>query len=116
MPVRLLDTSPRWLRLTLGCSSGVLVVTGVGFFFGQLTQFDITPFTLLLHLTLALAVSSWILNLRIRISPDRKPLVAIGVAVDWLLSDGRGQRHHAGSWGYADGYCWRLRDLYSIPS
>jgi len=58
-----------------------LVVTGIGFFFGQLTQFDITPFTLLLHLALALAVSSWILNLRIRISPDRKPLVAIGVAV-----------------------------------
>jgi hypothetical protein len=56
-------------------------VTGVGFFFGQLTQFDITPFTLLLHLTLALAVSSWTLNLRIRISPDRKPLVAIGVAL-----------------------------------
>ena len=77
----LLDTTPRWLRLTLGCSSGVLVVTGVGFFFGQLTQFDITPFTLLLHLTLALAVSSWILNFRIRISPDRKPLVAIGVAL-----------------------------------
>ena len=81
MPVRLLDTTPRWLRLTLGCSSGVLVVTGIGFFFGQLTQFDITPFTLLLHLTLALAVSSWILNLRVRISPDRKPLLAIGVAV-----------------------------------
>ena len=79
--MRLLDTTPRWLRLTLGCSSGVLVVTGVGFFFGQLTQFDITPFTLLLHLTLALAVSSWILNFRIRISPDRKPLVAIGVAL-----------------------------------
>src|SRR5256885_6053388 len=37
-------------------------------------------------------------------------------AVDLLLSDGRGQRHHAGSWGYPDGYCWRLRDLYSIPS
>ena len=79
--MRLLDTTPRWLRLTLGCSSGVLVVMGIGFFFGQLTQFDITPFTLLLHLTLALAVSSWILNLRIRISPDRKPLLAIGVAV-----------------------------------
>src|SRR5437660_10171038 len=80
MPVRLLDTTPRWLRLTLGCSSGVLVVMGIGFFFGQLTQFDITPFTLLLHLALALAVSSWFLNLRIRISPDRKPLVALGVA------------------------------------
>src|SRR5437773_1571913 len=47
MPVRLLDTTPRWLRLTLGCSSAVLVVTGIGLFFGQLTQFDITPFTLL---------------------------------------------------------------------
>src|SRR6266700_2947771 len=81
MPVRLLDTTPRWLRLTLGCSSAVLVVTGIGFFFGQLTQFDTTPFTLLLHLTLALAVSSWILNLRVRTSPDRKPLLAIGVAV-----------------------------------
>jgi len=79
--VRLLDTTPRWLRLTLGCSSGLLVVTGIGFFFAQLVLFDITPFTLLLHLALALAVSSWILNLRIRISPDRKPLLAIGVAV-----------------------------------
>jgi hypothetical protein len=56
-------------------------VTGIGFFFGQLALFDITPFTLLLHLVLALAVSSWILNLRIRINPDRKPLLAIGVAV-----------------------------------
>ena len=81
MSVRLLDTTPRWLRLTLGCSSGLLVVTGIGFFFAQLVLFDITPFTLLLHLALALAVSSWILNLRIRINPDRKPLLAIGVAL-----------------------------------
>jgi hypothetical protein len=56
-------------------------VAGIGFFFGQLTLFDITPFTLLLHLVLALAVSAMILNLRIKISPDRKPLLAIGVAV-----------------------------------
>src|SRR3989441_10514756 len=81
MSVRLLDTAPRWLSLTLGCSSGVLAITGIGFFFGQLVLFDITPFTLLLHLVLALAVSSWILNLRIRINPDRKPLLAIGAAV-----------------------------------
>ena len=79
--MRLLDTTPRWLSLTLGCSSGVLVVTGIGFFFGQLVLFDVTPFTLLLHLLLALAVSSWILSLRIRINPDRKPLLAIGVAL-----------------------------------
>jgi len=57
------------------------LVAGIGFFFGQLTPFDITPFTLLLHLVLALAVSTWILNLRVRISPDRKPLLAIGVAI-----------------------------------
>lgn len=81
MSVRLLDTTPRWLSLTLGCSAGVLAITGIGFFFGELVPFDITPFTLLLHLSLALAVSAWILNLRIRINPDRKPLLAIGVAV-----------------------------------
>src|SRR5438132_12050101 len=88
MPVRLLDTTPRWLRLTLGCSSGVLVVMGIGFFFGQLIQFDTTPFTLLLHLALALAVCSCILNVRLRLSPDRKPLVSIGFAavVDSICS------------------------------
>jgi hypothetical protein len=81
MSMGLLDTSPRWLSLSLGCSAGVLVVAGVGFFFGQLTLFDITPFTLLLHLVLALAVSALILNLRIKMNPDRKSLLAIGVAV-----------------------------------
>jgi hypothetical protein len=81
MSARLLDTSPRWLSLTLGCSAGVLVVAGIGFLFGQLTLFDITPYTLLLHLVLSLAVSASILNLRISIKPERKPLLAIGVAV-----------------------------------
>ena len=81
MSVRLLDTSPRWLSLTLGCSAGVLVVAGLGVIFGQLALFDITPYTLLLHLVLSLAVSSSILNLRVNIKPERKPLVAIGIAV-----------------------------------
>jgi len=81
LSIRLLDTNPRWLSLTLGCSAGALAVTGIGFIFGQLVPFDVTPFMLLLHLLLALAVSSWILNLRVRINPDRKPLLAIGVAV-----------------------------------
>ena len=81
LSIRLLDTNPRWLSLTLGCSAGALAVTGIGFIFGQLAPFDVTPFTLLLHLLLALAVSSSILNLRVRINPDRKPLLAIGVAV-----------------------------------
>jgi hypothetical protein len=69
------------LSLTLGCSAGVLVVAGIGVFFGQLALFDITPYTLLLHLVLSLAVSSSILNLRINIKPERKPLLSIGVAV-----------------------------------
>ena len=81
MSVRLLDTSPRWLGLTLGCSAGVLVVVGIGFLFGQLTLFDITPYTLLLHLVISLAVSASILSLRINIKPERKPLLAIGIAV-----------------------------------
>jgi hypothetical protein len=81
MSVRLLDTSPRWLSLTLGCSAGVLVIAGIGFLLGQLTLFDITPYTLLLHLVLSLAVSSSILNIRINIKPERKPLLAIGLAV-----------------------------------
>ncbi len=79
--MRLLDTSPRWLSLTLGCSATVLVVAGIGFVFGLLTPFDITPYALLLHLVLSLAVSSSILNLRVNIKPERKPLLAIGVAV-----------------------------------
>lgn len=69
------------MSLTLGCSASVLVVAGIGFVFGQLALFDITPYTLLLHLVLSLAVSSAILNLRVNIKPERKPLVAIGVAV-----------------------------------
>ena len=81
MSARLLDTSPRWMSLTLGCSASVLVVAGIGFVFGQLALFDITPYTLLLHLLLSLTVSSAILNLRVNIKPERKPLVAIGVAV-----------------------------------
>jgi hypothetical protein len=81
MSARLLDTSPRWLSVTLGCSAGVLVVAGIGFFFGQLTLFDITPYTLLLHLVLSLAVSSSILNLRISVKREWKPLLAVGVAV-----------------------------------
>jgi len=81
MSARLLDTSPRWLSVTLSCSAGVLVVAGIGFFFGQLTLFDITPYTLLLHLVLSLAVSSSILNLRISVKPEWKPLLAVGVAV-----------------------------------
>ena len=40
-----------------------------------------TPFTLLLHFVSALAVSSWVLSLRVKIAPERKPVLAVGVAV-----------------------------------
>lgn len=81
MSVRLLDTTPRWLSLTLVCSSCAIAVAGVGIFFGQIGLFVITPFTLLIHLVLGAAVSSWVLNLRIKIDPKRKPLLAVGIAV-----------------------------------
>lgn len=47
----------------------------------QLAQFNITPFTLLLHFTLASSLSAWILNLRIKIPREQKPLLAIAIVV-----------------------------------
>lgn len=41
----------------------------------------IGPFTLLLHLVWAIAVSAWVLNLRLKLTPDKKALAAIGTAV-----------------------------------
>src|SRR5207249_9699272 len=35
----------------------------------------------LLHFAAAISLSAWILNLRIQMTPDRKPLFAIGIAV-----------------------------------
>ncbi len=76
-----LDTSPRWLSLTLVFSASALAASGIGFLFLPLAQFSITPFTLFLHLIWAISISSSILNLRIKISPEKKPLLAIGTVV-----------------------------------
>jgi hypothetical protein len=79
--IQLLDTTPKWLGLTFACSACTLVVIGVGVLINQLIQVNITPFSLLLHFALAVSVSAWTLNLRIKMSPERKPLLAIGIVV-----------------------------------
>ncbi len=77
----LLDTNPRWLSLTLTSSATALAVTGLGVFFSLADLSAIRPFTLLLHLVWAIAVAAWVLNLRTKLTPDKKALAAIGVAV-----------------------------------
>jgi hypothetical protein len=77
----LLDTSPAWLSLTLSSSAGALAITGIGVFFGFTDLSVIDPFTLLLHLVWAIALSAWVLNLRLKLAPDKKALAAIGAAV-----------------------------------
>ena len=78
---RLLDTTPKWLGLTLASSACALVAIGVGILLGQFSGLSVTPFTLLLHFVTALALSSWVLSVRVKISPERKPVLAVGVAV-----------------------------------
>ncbi len=81
MKMQLLDTSPRWLRLTFACSAGALIVVGVGILFNQITVLTITPFSLLLHFAIATAGSAWFLNFRLNVTPDKKSLLAIGAVV-----------------------------------
>lgn len=81
LKTQLLDTSPQWLGLTFVSSACTFIVIGVGVLFNQLFQFVITPFSLLLHFALAISVSSWCLNLRMKTSPERKPLLSIAVVV-----------------------------------
>ena len=57
------------------------MVAGVGVLSNQIVLFGITPFTLLLHLVVGIAVSAWVINLNLKIAPDRKPVLAIGVVV-----------------------------------
>jgi hypothetical protein len=78
---RLLDTTPRWLSLTLVTTSSALLVSGVGFVLNLLDPFNITPFTLLLHFVWAIVVSGWVLNLKVKLPPEKKALLAIGVAI-----------------------------------
>ncbi len=78
---RLLDTTPRWLSITLVSTSSALLVSGVGFVMNLLDPFNITPFTLLLHFVWAIVVSGWVLNLKVKLPPEKRALLAIGVAV-----------------------------------
>ena len=79
--MQLLDTTPKWLGLTLVCSSCAFVVAGIGILINQLVQVTITPYSLLLHFFLAVSVCAWILNIRFKMSSEKKPLLAIGIAV-----------------------------------
>ena len=78
---RLLDTTPRWLSITLVSTSSALLVSGVGFVLNLFDPFSITPFTLLLHFVWAIVVSGWVLNLKVKLPPEKRALLAIGVAV-----------------------------------
>ena len=78
---RLLDTTPRWLSMTLVSTSSALLISGVGFVLNLFDPFTITPFTLLLHLVWAIVVSSWVLNLKVKLPAEKKTLLAMGVAV-----------------------------------
>jgi len=77
----LLDATPQWLGLTLTCSACALVTLGIGVLLGQISAFTITPFTLLLHLATSLALSSWVLSLKFKIAREKKPVLALAVAV-----------------------------------
>ena len=77
----MLDTTPRWLSITLVSTSGALLISGVGFVLNLFDPFTITPFTLLLHLVWAIVVSSWVLNLKVKLPAEKRALLAIGVAV-----------------------------------
>src|SRR5437016_10421658 len=78
---RLLDTTPSWLSITLVSTSSALLVSGVGFVLNLFDPFNITPFTLLLHLVWAIVVSSWVLNFKVKLPAEKRALLAIGVAV-----------------------------------
>src|SRR2546425_9316838 len=78
---RLLDTTPRWLSITLVSTSSALLVSGVGFVLNLFDPFNITPFTLLLHFVWAIVVSGWVLNLKVKLPPEKKALLAVGMAI-----------------------------------
>ena len=77
----MLDTTPSWLSITLVSTSSALLISGVGFVLNLFDPFNITPFTLLLHLVWAIVVSSWVLNFKVKLPAEKRVLLAIGVAV-----------------------------------
>jgi hypothetical protein len=77
---RILDSNPRWLSLTLIESAAATATTGALVLFGFVTP-DITPVTMILHLVWAIAISSWVLSLRIRMPPEKRAVLGLGVAL-----------------------------------
>jgi len=69
------------LSLTFAISAGALIITGAGVLFGLASTITVNPFTLLLHLVWAIALSAWVLNLRAKLQPEKKALLGIGVAI-----------------------------------
>ncbi len=80
MQSRMLDTTPSWVSLTLATSASATALSGAILLLGLVTP-DITPVTLMLHLVWAVAVSSWVLNLRIRLPGEKRSLLGMAVAV-----------------------------------
>jgi hypothetical protein len=76
-----MDTTPRWLSITLVSTSGALVASGTGFVLGFLDPFNINPFTLLLHFVWAMTISGWVLNLKVKLPQEKKAFLAVGVAI-----------------------------------
>ena len=77
--IELLETTPKWLSLTFGCTACLLIVVGIGIVTDQLFIVNITLFTTAAHFVLALSLSAWILNLRIRLTAEKKSLLALGL-------------------------------------
>jgi len=77
---RILEANPRWLSLTLVESAGATATTGALVLFGLVTP-DITPVTMILHLVWAITISSWVLSFRIRMPPERRAILGLGVAL-----------------------------------
>lgn len=80
MQSRLLDTTPNWVSLTFASTSSAVALTGIVVLFGLITP-DITPVTLVLHLVWSLAISAWVLNLRVRLPGEKRSLLGLAVAV-----------------------------------
>ncbi len=81
MKQSLLDTTPKWLSITFVLSAAALVVTGLGVVLNLAVSVSLSPFTLLLHFVWAAALSAWVVNLRTSLRPEKKSLLAIGVAI-----------------------------------
>src|SRR2546426_10266085 len=78
---RLLDTTPRWLSITLVSTSSAVLISGVGFVLNLFDPFTITPFNLLLHLVWPIVVSGCVLNPKVKLPAEKKTPLAIRVAV-----------------------------------